>query len=66
MKVSEHTYLFTVRRDQHCKERSWWPGDRQWKAFVSLTRWGKQLEKFFRQREKALEESGLRSVQAEA
>jgi hypothetical protein len=67
MKVSlfGHTwYLFIVGRGQQREERSWWPTDRQWKAFVAHTRWGGQQEKFFRQREKALEAGDAKPLNA--
>jgi hypothetical protein len=59
------TYIyFTVGRGQQREERSWWPTDRQWKAFIAHTRWGGQLERFFRQREKALEAGEAKPLNA--
>jgi hypothetical protein len=59
-----HTYLSTVGRGPQREERSWWPTDRQWKAFIAHTRWGEQLEKFFKQRERALEAGEAKPLNA--
>ena len=58
------SYLFTVGWGQQHEERLWWPMDQQWKSFIAHTRWGGQLEKFFRQCEKALETGDAKPLNA--
>ena len=57
-------YLFTVGCGAQREELSWWPTDQQWKAFIAHTRWGGQLERFFKQREKALEAGDAKPLNA--